>query len=195
MWDDKKFFEDFVKESESIKPDEDFVEKVVAMTKAERNNKVVSFSGISKILTTAAVILLLVVISGIGFGQLNSGEKGNVTKPDMHAAGNETINPDKGQTGNIEDIVNDKIITIKSMLQNKDCQVKDVEGNFISDKEKVILLSKIEGAEEIEKISDNIGDTVSYTFVEDTSILVQIVDDKYLIIDGEQYYLLNDENS
>lgn len=183
MWDDKKFFEDFARESEDIKPDTDFVEKVVEMTKTERYEKIRPFSSVNKVVVAVATILIIVTISGIGFQQLNNGAGNNITKPNLQAAGEETVNKDKGQGGKIEDIIDDKLITVKAMLKDEECQIKDDKGNEISEEEREELLSKIEQMEKLEESSENSDKAVSYTLVGETTISVQIVDDKYLIID------------
>lgn len=183
MWDDKKFFEDFVRESKEIKPDADFVEKIVEMTKTEKNEKIISLSTISKVAATAAAIFILVTVSGIGFRQQNNRDNSDITKPSLQAAGSETTSQGKGQAGKIEEIVDDKLITVKAMLKDDECQIKDDSENEISEEEREELLSKIEQAEKLDELPENAGEVVSYTLIGETMISVQIVDDEYLIID------------
>lgn len=55
-----------------------------------------------------------------------------------------------------------------------------------AEEEREELLSKIEQMEKLEESPENSDKAVSYTLVGETTISVQIVDDKYLIIDDDK---------
>lgn len=77
MWDEQKFFEEFKKTNDNIKPSQDFTKRLSEAVEAETTNKIVPFykskKKISILAATAAALVLLV--TGIGmYNTIDFGE-------------------------------------------------------------------------------------------------------------------------
>lgn len=128
MWDEKQFFEDFVKESDKIKPDRNFVEKLATLAEEESSKKITPFGRNYKILASAAVVLLLVSVTGVYFLSNN----GNSTA---------VVEESRLQAGNAEETGGDDMISGGQFESNE----KDSEENSgLSMYEDCISLSEFE---------------------------------------------------
>lgn len=87
MWDEKKFFEDFKKESGRVEPDPAFVDKMVNLVNASEKTKVVPVKRKQRMFQAAAAVL---VVCGVGFGVMNLTSKTEKPgyQPGIHAGKN-----------------------------------------------------------------------------------------------------------
>lgn len=193
MWDEKKFFEDFVKESEEIQPDKDFVERMVLLTDEKKTRKIVPLKKAGKRLTTVAAILIFICIAGAGFLALNNGNSSEISKPQIRAGKKETANNSNQKSGSIEDIFSTNLKDIQSMLKDSTISVTNETGNSITDEERKKICSMLDGAEKADRLPENYENMVFYTLKGDADVTIEIIDDTYLVIDSNNVYLLNNE--
>lgn len=124
MWDENKFFEDYVTETDKITPDEDFVNNLKKVTSEEQDTKR-SFAWI-KYCAAAAVVMLC---AGLGFmvWRLNYSDnaKTDLGNEKVHAGSNK-----ESQTGGMTIIT---IRTIISYMEDGTTKVEDKEGNAVEE--------------------------------------------------------------
>lgn len=137
MWDEKKFFDDYVSETDKIKPDSDFIKELkVTMENETGSDKrhVLPKYGI----IIAAVLLLF---AGLGIWRAGGGKSisdDNTKKPKSYAEKNGQM-----QSGEVS------IITIKTAIEclnSKESVVTDKTGGFISKDKKEELAKMLENA-------------------------------------------------
>ena len=109
MWDEKKIFDDFKKQSDKIKPDEEFVGKMLDMVRDEENSKNVaySFAGKSRIILGVAAAVFVAVIGISIWMQQNRSD--NNQKPNMVVQKITLVDPKANAGKNSSDEINGSI--------------------------------------------------------------------------------------
>lgn len=141
MWDEKKFFEDFVKESDRVKADEAFVREL----KELEHRKERTFPYVKYAVSIAAAAACI----GIGVFALHSGGAGNPTNPSVIEenagilAGEDTGKIESGSIGLNKDNIGDRV---RSELEKSSTIVTDSEGKELSGEQRTQLLQLLENA-------------------------------------------------
>ena len=182
MWDEKKFFDDFVKESEKVKPDNEFVEQLKNMVNEEnvgaikKRNQTFFMRG-SMVAVAAILCLSVGTIVWKGFDDNKNSEKDikQESSVSVHAGGNSEI-----QSGIIVMIEEDKV------------EIKDEAGEIISydNREKLLgQLNKAKKVENAENIEMNDNDYAVYTCEGEEIFEIKIYSGKYILIgDSDTVY-------
>ena len=148
MWDEKKFFEDFVKESEKIKPEEEFIQKM----KHLEERKVKRFS----VTHYAAVAAALVCVIGGAVLWKNSrvdlgNSKYSIEESVEIQAGKSEWNI---QSGKISNGQNETYSEVLSFIERDDTRILDENDRELSQTEKTELIEQLKDAEPIEEEID-----------------------------------------
>lgn len=169
MWDEKKFFEDFVKESDKVKADASFVQEL----KELEHGKVRRFPYVKY----AASIAAAAACVGIGIFAFHSGQAGNQGNPSVIEqnvgimAGTDT---EKMESGSIGVGKTDTSAQVRGELEKKSTVVTDSEGNELSEKQRAELIQLLEKAvfaeDEIE------GEYEQYDCEGDRSFEIRIIE-------------------
>lgn len=145
MWDEKKFFEDFVKESEKIKPEEEFIRKM----KHLEDKKVKRFS----VTRYAAVAAALVCV--IGGAMIWKNSKVDVEDSEYKLEQTAEIHAGKEewsiQSGKISKSEKKTFSEILPFIEAEDTIILDEKDRELSQTEKTELLEVLESAELIEE--------------------------------------------
>lgn len=181
MWNEKEFFEDFAKKNDTIKPTNEFVNKM----KNLENNKPKSVHIYYKPLLVAASILLMLAC---GFGVYMHIKPDNKpinpigpTTPGIHLGNEETTTP--------EEISFDMNSIIK-YINNEGISITGTEGSELSSDERSNLKSLLEKAEKTDSVSGILGENTFYTIHTQEEITIKIYFDKYIIINGQDMYCI-----
>lgn len=171
MWDEKKFFEDFVKESEKVKPEEEFIQKLKKLEPKEKKNRF----RYAKYTAAAAAVLLC-----LGIGTLVFREVGTATqKPEDQIINNidiqAALDGEQIQSGSIGKGKKDSLSDIISSMQQQNIIITDSSGKELSEEEKERLLKQLEDAETVSKNTQ--GSYTSYFVKEQQEFEIRIYDD------------------
>jgi len=214
MWDEKKFFEDYKKESGQIKPDPEFVDQLVDRIKEEGEraatgkDNTVSFMNrkASRILTAAAGIAIVVSIAATGFfysanpsgssreidlsQSLQAGGSGDKDGSDVIAQGDLS-----GSIGEA-DVQDDELMRLQTLLKDGRTVILDDEGNEISEEEKALLSAYAESAEQTAESPDQGAKIVRYHLKnqEEEEVILSIADHQYLLTDQDKVYRIHMES-
>lgn len=187
MWDEKQFFEDFAKESDKIRPSEEFVadlknldnEKKIIELKRRKN------TGIAFRYAAIAAAIVVMITVGICIypikrtdGNASDGG-GQITLPIQ--AGQENTGADN----------NDFDVSLKSILEyigDEGIQIVDGDGNIISDKTRSDLEEMIENAIATDSITGLFGENKEYIIKAEEDITIRIYFDEYILINGSDMY-------
>lgn len=187
MWDEKKFFEDFVSEADKVKPDPEFVEKMAAMAREEKTSKVTSFQSVKKWALVAAAACLVCII-GIGkFIQMEQPSPNSEMEQIGQLAGKES------EIVEITDLgtdVNEDVLEIVKTKLNGDALVYDEKGAELSTEKRNELLTYVENAVWIE---ESVETEVSESYLIEDEIKLEVTKDNFMIIEigeNEVYYKL-----
>lgn len=184
MWNEKKFFQDFVKESEKIQPDKEFVQQLKEMTRQhEIKNKEKRKRQIwmVKYAVTAVAFLICFVGGGIAWSFYNntghdvSSEESSYTI-DAHA-GNKNHEIQSGSFGEETDL--EKVI---SLVNNNNIIIEDENGEKVSEGKREQLLKLLNQAE---KSNDTIAletEYTSYFCIGEEKIEIKIYNSEYIVI-------------
>lgn len=196
MWDEKKFFQDFVQESEKVKPDDEFVEQLKGMMKEEnviqskkRNN--VYFMRYAAVVAAAMLCLVVGTVVWKGFD-------GN-SKTISNDKEDYTVNIHVGQDSEIQSGIignsNSELEEAIAIVQDEKIVIKDEDGENISSAKRKQLLSQLNRAEKVEneddledlQMSDDECDMYICEGEEDLEI--KIYEDEYILIgDSDSIY-------
>lgn len=138
MWDEEKFFKDYVAETDNVVPDEDFIKSLKKMASEEPQPKK-GYAWVRYVAAAAAVILCVAA----GFMAWNIRHSGNggdtgIGSGKIHAGPDKEVQP--GKT---------KIITVKTILsfmEDGTTEVEDIEGNAIEEDVRSELIGMLERA-------------------------------------------------
>lgn len=184
MWDEKKFFEDFVKESENKKLNEEFTNQLKDIMKEEKVSNIVkrnSFMRYSVVVMVAVICIVLGTISWSGLGKNSkvSSQSKEESKIDVHAEKNSEI-----QSGIIGYNSNDLEMAI-TMVEDEEVYITDARGENISTEERSNLLGKLNEAK-IVKNSKGIELTeeksVKYICKGEETLEIIVYNDEYIVI-------------
>ena len=171
MWDEKKFFEDYVNESEKIKPDDRFIEQMKNLAaQEERKKKPVP---IIKYAAVAASFLLCIGLGGVVWHNQNTvpEEKNIGTQVELQA----------GQQVEEAGIIENVLDGIK-----QGAVIRDEAGNEISQSQQEELYQSLKNARAVEEPAE--GQKVNSYFLEgEQTIEIEIWEDNFLKIDGKWY--------
>lgn len=179
MWNEKEFFEDFAKKNDTIKPTNEFVNKM----KNLENNKPKSVHIYYKPLLVAASILLMLAC---GFGVYMHVKPDNKpinpiepSTPGIHLGNNGTTTP--------EETFFDMDSIIK-YINNEAISVTGTEGSELTPEERNSLKLLLGKAEKTDSVSGILGEYTFYTIHTHEEITIKIYFDKYIIINGQDMY-------
>ena len=197
MWNEKKFFEDFVNESKKIEPDREFVEQLKSMAddvESDESKAVLWRNTKKKRINTkiymwryaaAMILLLCVMVGGVTWNvmhKVKSVSEGNANTDvsgDIHAGVN-----DKDIHSGI--IGEQKGINQASMLlENDNINVIDENGKEISTAKRKIILKWLNMAEKTDEETDLNMDYVSYFCEGEKTLEIRIYGEEYIVIGGE----------
>lgn len=189
MWDEKKFFEDYVEESEKIKPDDRFVEQLKNMAaQEERKKKPIP---VMKYAAIAASFVLCIGLGGVVWhNQSKTAEDKNAEISMEIQAGNSALE-EEGQFSDEEQQFSEKseereplTDALNSMKQG--VIVRDEAGNEVSQSEQEELWNLLKNAEETEQPEDAVKEA-SYFLEGEQTIEVTVYVDGFVQIDGNWY--------
>lgn len=206
MWDEKKFFEDYVEESEKIKPDDRFVEQLKNMAaQEERKKKPIPMM---KYAAIAASFVLCIGLGGVVWhNQSKTAEDKNAEISMGIQAGNSLLE-EEGQFSDGEQASDEKSASdeeqtseeqqfsekseerepltdaLNSMKQG--VTVRDEAGNEVSQSEQEELWNLLKNAEETEQPEDAVKEA-SYFLEGEQNIEVTVYVDGFVQIDGNWY--------
>lgn len=188
MWDEKKFFEDYVEESEKIKPDERFVEQLKCMAvQEEKKNKPIPM------MKYAAIAASFVLCIGLGTVVWHNQSKTAEDKEQTveFSAGVQAGKPslEEGQITEESDAEpEEKNAPLAEALNSirKGASVRDEAGNEVSQNEQEELWNLLKNAKETVK-PENVEKEASYFLEADETIEVEIYTDNFIQIDGAWY--------
>lgn len=199
MWDEKKFFEDFVKENEEIKPSEKFVENLKQLDKVKniealKHKKVVRHS--LRYASVAAAIVVFLVAGGIAFlikGMGNGAENSGGTNIDipLHGGNDENTWGEDGDSESPE--VADKLEKSIELIDNEAVSVLDKEGNELCNEDRAALKSKLLNATKTNEITGVFGEYEEYTIMGNEEISIKIYFEQYILIGKTEMYCIEGE--
>lgn len=179
MWDEKQFFEDFAKESDNIKPSDEFVDRLKKLDKKPSGKIRVIY----RVAAVAASVVLLVA-AGIGIFVISRPDnqkpgKEPVTVP-IHLGNDETTTTDE----NLE--INQS--TLVSLIEDKDVIIVDGDNKSITSSEREELGRMLLNAASTDTISGLIGENREYVIKADKDIVIKIYFDEYILVNGKHMY-------
>lgn len=194
MWDEKKFFQDFVQESEKVKPDDEFVEQLKGMMKEEnviqskkRNN--VYFMRYAAVVAVAMLCLVVGTVVWKGFD-------GN-SKTISNDKEDYTVNIHAGQDSEIQSGIignsNSELEEAIAIVQDEKIVIKDEDGENISSVKRKQLLSQLNRAEKV-KNEDDLED-LQMSDDECDMYICEGEEDLEIKIYEEEYILIGDSDS
>lgn len=187
MWDEKKFFEDFVTEADKVKPDPEFVEKMVAMAGEEKSSKVTPFQSVRKWAPAVAAACIVCMI-GIGkFMQMEQPAPNSEMEQIGMLAGKNSEELEFSES--VADVNSDVLKMVKTKLDDGTL-ICDENHAEISQEERNELLTYAGNAVLTEDISEK-EVRASYTIEGESEIEINITEDNFMIIgvgEKEFYY-------
>lgn len=185
MWDEKQFFEDFVKESDKISPDEEFVAGLKKLDSEEKLAEIRRKNSSRIILKCASVAAAIVIcaVAGILIYRLNrpDGNKGGekVTLP-VHAGQESTTASNEEESLSSESIC--------KLVMDDDIEIIDGDGNAISSDTRKELEAMLEKAVVTDSITGLFGENTKYIIKGEEEITIQIYFGQYILINGRDMY-------
>lgn len=173
MWDEKKFFEDYVTETEKVTPDEDFINNLKKVTSEESYSK--RSSAWMKYGAIAAVIMLCAGLSFMAWRiQYNNDSKNDLGNEKIHAGSDKEV-----QSGKMTIIT---IKTILSYLEDGTTKIEDKEGNAVDEDIRSNLIEMLGKA-----VSTDAGPTEDMKYDEyickgATDISLKVYEEGYIVI-------------
>lgn len=177
MWDEKQFFEDFNKESDNIKPSDEFVNRLKGL---DNKTAIISIRR-KKIAAVAACIVLLLTVGAGAFAISRIG----ANKPDNNDPVTLPIHLGQDETTMAKEITMDYIV---ELIDDKDISVVDSEKNELTENERKELLETLKKAVPADSISGVIGEGTQYVIKSDKDITISVYFGEYVLINGEDMY-------
>lgn len=192
MWDEKKFFEDYVNESEKIKPDDRFVEQLKNMAVQEEKRK--KPIPMIRYMAVAASFVLCIGLGGVMWHNQNaaSDEKttneksiefetelqaGMQTSDELQESSEQSVSSE----ANEEDAITEALDSIR-----QGAVIRDENGNEISQSEQEKLWNLLKNAKEAEQ-PENVVKTASYFLEGEQVIEVEVWENDFIQINGNWY--------
>lgn len=191
MWDEKQFFEDFAKESDKIKPSDEFVADLKRMNNEADIIELKRKKNTRTVFRTASIAAAIAVLLAAGIGIYaiirpagDNPDDGEQIKIPIHA-GKDT--PTTGEADNSEEspVGTDAIL---ELIEKDDVLIVDGEGNSISQGERSDLKSMFEHAVETDTISGLFGENTEYIIKAEKDITIRIYFDEYILVNGSDMY-------
>lgn len=173
MWDEKKFFEDYVEDTNKVKPDKDFVDNLKKLTLEDTNAKKSSMW-----IKYAAIAAVIMLFMGVGFMAWKIPHNKNGQETDfsnnVHAGHDKEI-----QSGGTMIIT---IKTILSYMEDGSTIVEDTQGNAIEEDVRSDLIEMLKKA-----VSTDAGPTEDMKYDEyickgATDISLKVYEEGYIVI-------------
>lgn len=177
MWDEKKFFEDYVNESEKIKPDERFVEELKNMAAQEKRKK--APISITRYVAIAASFVLCIGLAGVVWQSQNALPKDKIIEYKVESQAGK--NPTENQTEKKE-----PLSEILDMMR-QGVTVRDEDGNELTQNQQEELWELLKNVKATEKPKDS-AKTVSYFLEGEQTVKVEIWEDGFFQIEGKWYH-------
>lgn len=190
MWDEKKFFEDYVKESEKIKPDERFIEQLKQM--ADREEKRKKPVPMIKYVAIAASFLVCIGLGHIVWRSQNiePKEKNAEYKVELQAGYQETEKEDISAEEGIElerDVSGQETLTMVLNYMKQGETIRDENGDEVSQERQEELYQLLKEADEAEMPEDGELEN-TYFLEEDQMIEIEVWENGFFKINGYWYY-------
>lgn len=201
MWDENKFFDDFVKSADGIKPDDSFVNDLKLMV-SDSGSRVVKMQSVKRLRiirysVIVAVFMIFGVVITIVHGSMKtfSGQKepdssqtiGNTAE--VHA-GNDDEGIYIGTIGEESEI--DRAIRL---LEGRETEVKDDDGENVKRTDRRNLLDKLANARQVtegRKLKDLADDTDYETYIVTAygkeSMTIKVYQSGYIVINDKALY-------
>lgn len=201
MWDEKKFFEDFVRESEEMKPDPEFVNRMLELAEEKQKKPVWKLTGYRMVAAVAAVALICVAGSRFMPGlrkdtsvrmelELQAGKENTpveeIQEEKSSAEGEQEGAEGAGMSGSIGELMNGELTRLQDLLAEEDCVVTDYQGNELSEEEKVYLTERISTAKECPNAEVKWGDSALYQIQGSETMVIYYAGYEYLEIAGDE---------
>lgn len=198
MWNEKEFFEDFVKESEKLQPDKQFVAQLKDMardveedeSKASKwRNKTGKRINIKvymyRYIAIAVIVILCVTAGGITWNTAHKSKSGSGKSTNTDVSGN--IHAGTHDKDIHSGIIGDKkgISQASMLLENDSIIVTDEYGKSISTAKRKIILKWLNMSEKTDEEIDANTDYVSYFCKGEEEMEIRIYDEEYIVIAGE----------
>lgn len=189
MWDEKQFFDDFVKESEQKQPSSEFIDKMKNLSKEPQQ------AGKAKKPATPKVVIgVLSAAAVVGILFLAGGQKDNqemlFPKDNIYADKEE----DSGIIqGDLTEVLDENLLLLKKVLADTQVLIKEEAGMELAMDEREELLQQLDGAKAVKVSMQELGEKEKETYyVEgEEQICFSIVEGEYLVIQDKQVvYLL-----
>ena len=192
MWDEKKFFEDYVNESEKIKPDDRFVEQLKNMAvQKEKKKKPIPMI---KYMAVAASFVLCIGLGSVMWhnqnavsGEEETNKKGIEFETELQAGMQssdqlqESSEEQASSETNDEDAITEALNSIK-----QGAVVRDENGNELSQSQQEELWNLLKNAKET-KQPENVAKTASYFLEGEQVIEVEVWENNFIQINGSWY--------
>lgn len=184
MWNEKKFFQDFVEESEKVKPDEEFVQQLKKMTNKNEREKIHKRKlqvRMVKYGTVAASFLLCFVIGSIAWNAHNSMKENSSDETNSYTADAHAGNKDHGiQSGIIGE--EPDLETVIATVSDETVIMEDENGEEISAGERKLLLKLLNKAEKTDEDIDLKEEYTSYICKDEKEIEIKVYNSEYIVI-------------
>lgn len=198
MWDEKKFFEDYVEESEKIKPDERFVEQLKQMAAQEEKKKKPI-----PIMKYAAIAASFVVCIGLGSvvwrNQSTESEDKSVeydaglqagqqsTEENDFQVENDTASENKSETESENENPSEEEILTEALNSIKQgATIRDGDGNEVSQEKQEEIYQLLKNAKEAEAPEGEKLEN-SYFLEGDQTIEIEVWENGFLKVNGDWY--------
>lgn len=184
MWNEEKFFKDYAKSVEDIKPDSDFISELKKNTNSQNLNKVEQknrkkvLSG----LTVAAALALCVTVGGVGVGLFGNKDNTISDTPGSLSAG-------KDEKTDVEGSISSEspLADIASMLTDQTYMVDRQTGESLSMEEREELAFLLLQCEKTEEPVDTSLEEKIYYCVGDATVKIAVYGELYVVIDEGTY--------
>ena len=185
MWDEKQFFDDFIRESDQIQPSAEFVNRMKNLSEKSLKSDVKKQVKAPKVFTgvlAATAVVGILVMAGLG-----QNKRELIMEDDSIYA--EKEEETDAMEGSLTDILIDSKSLLENALTNKDTTVKDGNGKELTSEEKDDLLEQIKKAEETDLSVEDLEDKEAVVFeVEgEVQICFSMIEEEYLVIQGDVY--------
>ena len=196
MWDEEKFFKDYRSQTDRVKPDKDFVERLKQQTNPDNVAKLEKRIKKRRQMTYVAAAATVVLCVGIGAGKFFFRENGdNMRWNEMHA-GKTQDEPVK--TSGISDSNRDKELSkVIVMLKDSSSMLDNMQGESLSTEEREKLVELLKHAEKVENTVEISGidfenEAVVYYCVGEETVKIEFYKERYARI-GDNVYVSRDD--
>lgn len=189
MWNEEKFFKEFSHEMDRIKPDAAFVDELTELAKDD--DRITSIQrkqhhNIIKYTACAASVILCALIGGLILSLTPP-----ATKEDLNHPAEEQVSAGKHDESITGSLVNQNKIpsSILSFVKSETTQLKDEEGNVLSEEQRAELLALLDQCTKSdEKSRGDIVDTYYCTNSTNQTIVIHVYE-SYVEIDHTTYVI------